>query len=167
MSEFAQKHIPALRKDVRDDLYEVFKKEFESDQAEIMERTSTRWLKSIADTYADYGTREERLAALLVSLLVDCQRMAWSGDKPTHQQASMPQGLTTIPSQCDSLRNLFGRIRREIAFSPPLLALFKEVATRLLEEDSTLLGRMVGVSPDFREATLGATPINPQRKPGE
>jgi len=110
------------------------------------EGTDTRWLISICDTYADYGEPMERLAAMLVVLLVNWEKMAWSlrlvcdGAPPSpaereHCQADLWDGVTSLHLRsrgCDMPENMFRRLRHALVAIPPLARIFRTVADRLL-----------------------------------
>jgi hypothetical protein len=114
--------------------------------------TDTRWLVSVCDTYADYGEPVEQAAAMLVVLLINWEKMAWSlrlvcggafpaPAEPEDCLADLWDGVTSLHLRsrgCDMPENMFRRLRHALIPVPVIARIFREVAARLVDaEDAT------------------------------
>ncbi len=99
----------------------------ESDLSKI----SLRWLKSTADSYADHGTKEERLGGLIISMFSTCFKIADSGNG-----GELYDGVMNLSTHDDTMGNLLHRVRRELPAN--LQDLWEEVLTRTAEQSPTI-----------------------------
>lgn len=95
----------------------------ETIQESNLSKTDLRWLKSIADCYADHGDKELRLAALIISTFATCFKVADSGGGGV-----LYDGVMSLSTHDDTMSNLLFRIRRELPRE--LTGLWDEIKTR-------------------------------------
>ena len=109
--------------------------------------SDTRWLVSVCDTYADFGEPLEQAAAMLIVLLVNWEKMAWSlrlvceagpprPAEPDDCQAPLWDGVSSLHLRsrgCDMPENMFRRLRHALIPVPVLARIFQEVAGRLVD----------------------------------
>ncbi len=134
----------------------------------LLDHLNTRWLVSICDTYADHGTREERLAAISLTVLVNVVKLAeterlLTGDDrestPEEREAFLSgfphplwDGVTSyLVESGDMPRNLFNRLRDTLVEAPPFDAIGETILQRLKETDGHLMARMGMLNPRFWE----------------
>jgi hypothetical protein len=123
---------------------------------------STRWIVSIADTYADHGTLEERSNGMLVSLMNNWEKFAWSvrymygvpdkakmimpirreGDPPHVGRRILWRGVMvfSLGPKADMHVNLVRRMRHCLRDTPVLDTLFCESLQRMLDAEGSTLG---------------------------
>jgi len=114
----------------------------------IVERYSSRWLVSICDTYADYGSTEERAYAMMIVSFVNFERMVitlnggWKGsvgDKEPFNKEIWDE-VRSISCHGDAPVNWFGRLEETLLkHKNPFWHIFKEIKREmLLNPHSTL-----------------------------
>lgn len=138
---------------------------------DVISSYNTKWLVSICDTYADYGTDIERRNALYVTWLVAMSRLADSlmavhdidlnSLQLQHLQSKRVQLYDGIKSlhfnRQDTLLNLAKRTKKNMSETPALLSIYKEVNSRMKVNSFTLskfielTGRPSHVLPDNPE----------------
>lgn len=126
---------------------------------------STRWLVSLADTFADYGEPSERASAMLIVVLANVTRLAETErlflndaqiDPDRRETFVMPgtplwDGMVSYAIRHGDMPiNMWTRIRKLLADSPILLFIFETVLARLREND-TLIARLGALNPNFFE----------------
>ena len=123
----------------------------EGDVEAVCRGSDTRWLVSICDTYADFGDPVERAGAMLVVLLANWEKCAWTLRNLTgagtprmpeaeDRNAPLWDGVASIDllnRTYDMPRNLFGRLRRALSPAPHLQRIFQEVAWRMADADGS------------------------------
>ncbi len=113
----------------------------------------TRWLVSVADTFADYGNNTEQRNALYISLIANFEKL-WATNllmydlKLNKERLSRLKNNEVIPlwdgmysfniNRGDMTRNLFGRLFEFQAETPVLEKILMTVLTRLKDNDTTL-----------------------------
>lgn len=121
----------------------------EADVDAFCEGSDTRWLVSVCDTYADYGEPLEQAAAMLIVLLVNWEKLAWSlrlvsNPEPPRQaepedcQTPLWDGVASLHLRsrgCDMPENLFRRLRHALIPVPHLARIFQSVGSRLIDAD--------------------------------
>jgi len=125
---------------------------------DIIAELSVRWLVSICDTFADYGTEIERRNALLVSMFINMLRIAEavgaiSGPfQPTRvgevrsTRIEFFDGVMMFDiDRQDTYLNLCKRMARLMKDTPFLLAVWNEVLVRIHKEDNSI-SRLRGIS---------------------
>lgn len=113
----------------------------------------TRWLVSIADTYADYGNDIEKRNALYISMLVNFEKLSATRlliyDLTINKiRLELLKKNRVIPlwdgmysfnvNRGDMSMNLFYRIRTVLEDTPFLKLIFEEVLNRLLRNETVL-----------------------------
>jgi len=124
---------------------------------------STRWLVSIADTFADYGTGSERANAMIIVVLTNVTKLAETErlilkDKEVDFQRQMKfatpgtqlwDGMTSYAlKQGDMPKNMWTRVRALMSETPTLSFIFETVLSRMATND-TLIGRLAALNPNF------------------
>lgn len=120
----------------------------------ICKSLNTRWLISICDTYADYGSPIEARNALIVSVLVNMEKLGQTQrllqkdstidtGKMKYYKNSKPiylwDGMTSFNiNNGDLTKNLFRRMDSLIKYSPEIYMIFKTLIHRLAKEDTIL-----------------------------
>lgn len=124
----------------------------ESNVETITKDFSSRWLVSICDTYADYGTDIERRNAFMVSLFVNMIRMADTveylnkGRKSNrrikqlkNEQIPLYDGLMTLHlDRQDTCLNLSKRMIALLKETPLFLTVYKSIVMRALNSKNLL-----------------------------
>lgn len=120
---------------------------------EVCDGLSTRWLVSVCDTYVDLGTPVERRNAMLISLLVNMEKVAQSFlmwrvnyDNPfivpaehAPRKLRLWDGMTGMHMEIgDVTNNMFRRMRTLLQETPHLEAIFHEVLRRIAAHDTVL-----------------------------
>jgi len=114
---------------------------------------SSRWLISVCDTFADYGTPVERRNALLLSMFVNMIRVAdtyrYLLDPAVNRarqtelstgQVSLYDGLVTLHlDRQDTCLNLSKRLVRVLEETPFFLSAYHILVKRMMQADSLLL----------------------------
>jgi hypothetical protein len=124
---------------------------------------STRWLVSIADTFADHGYPIERGNAMAIVVLANVTRLAETErlylndaaiDRTRLEEFAMPvkplwDGIVNYAvKHGDMPLNMWTRMRSVLTETPTLLSVFEAVLSRLLAND-TLIGRLAPLNPNF------------------
>jgi len=126
---------------------------------DLLASVSLRWLVSMCDTYADYGTPIERRNALLVSLFVNLIRVSDTLRKAERReeipamievlkttQLPLYDGLKTLSlAKQDTCLNLAKRLIRVLQETPFFLAVYQKAVRESLAHDS-LLGTFARLS---------------------
>jgi hypothetical protein len=130
---------------------------------DLLDSFSTRWLVSIADTFADHGSGLERSNAMIVVVLTNMTKLAeterlilndTSVDPPRLAKFTTPgtplwDGMTSYGlAYGDMPQNMWTRIRVLMAETPVLSFIFEIVFARLVAND-TLIGRLAALNPRF------------------
>lgn len=124
----------------------------ESNVEQIAEVFSSRWLISICDTYADFGSAVEKRNAFIISLLVNMIRVSdtirYLYENPKNpdrvrelknSQVPLYDGLVTLHlDRQDTCLNLSKRIIRLLTETPVLLRIYETVIDRALRSASLL-----------------------------
>lgn len=116
---------------------------FEQNTDYFCKHLNTRWLVSVADTYADYGTPEQRLAALITVNTITFDKMACAWDfacgcpsaKQLPRQPKMYDGIVCIVqgTRADAHRNLLRRNAKALACCPSMFKLWKACMLGMLK----------------------------------
>ncbi len=133
----------------------------------LLRHLNTRWLVAVCDTYADHGNREQRIAALSLSMLINLTKLAETErlllhdteyDKNAEDQFqqgfphSLWDGVTSyLIDTGDMPRNMFARLRSSLAEITPLDAIGDCLINRLQNAPSTMLSRLSVHNPRFWE----------------
>ena len=130
---------------------------------ELLGSLSTRWLVSIADTFADHGVHPERGNAMVIVVLVSVTRMSETerlylkdpGIDQSRQDACAMAGTPLWDGMVnygikhgDMPINMWTRIRTLMTETPTLSFIFETVLARLAAND-TLIGRLAALNPNF------------------
>ena len=128
----------------------------------LLRPLSSRWLVSVADTFADHGVNPERGNAMMIVILANMTRLAETERRclrdasvdPVRQEACVLPGplwdglVGYAIKHGDMPINMWTRIRAILAETPTLAFIFETVLERLVAND-TLLGRMAALNPNF------------------
>lgn len=155
----------------------VFKNLIESNLEQICSELDTRWLVSVADTYADYGTPVEKRNALYISMIANFEKL-WATNllmydlKLNKVRLEKLKNNETIPlwdgmysfniNRGDMTRNLFGRLFDFQKETPVLEKVLETVLERMQNNDTTLAnlskyhGRLI-TPPPKRSIVKGVT----------
>jgi hypothetical protein len=151
--EEAQALIVALRRGVETDANWAALRSLVSGRIDdVCAGFDTRWLVSVCDTYADFGDAIERRNAMLVSTLVNMEKLAqtyvrWSQGYPRriatpdgpHDKARLWDGMTSMRLDIgDASNHLFGRLDALLAETPDLHRIYETVVRRIAEGDTVL-----------------------------
>jgi hypothetical protein len=130
---------------------------------ELLRSLSTRWLISIADTYADHGDHCEPGNAMVIVVLASVTRMAETErlylkdstvDQARQDECVMPgtplwDGMVGYAiKHGDMPINMWTRIRSLLVDTPILSRVFEIVLARMVAND-TLIGRLAALNPNF------------------
>jgi hypothetical protein len=130
---------------------------------ELLRPLSTRWLVSIADTFADHGVHPERGNAMAIVMLANITRMAETErlylKDPSVDQARQDECVIPDTPLWDGMVgyaikhgdmpiNMWTRIRALMVETPTLSFIFETVLARLAAND-TLIGRLAALNPNF------------------
>jgi len=125
----------------------------EGELAAVLRQLDSRWLVSICDSYADHGDPVSSRNALLISTFVTWERLAathalWDRpDRGTLRVEGPPpadnlplwDGLLTVHlRRGDTVNNLLVRSGRLLADTPHLLAIWRELLSRIRSHDTLL-----------------------------
>jgi hypothetical protein len=156
-------HIIRLRRGRRED-WPFFAKDVDEHLHEICDLVNTRWLVSILDTYADHADPVTRRNAMLVSLLVTWEKLAWTAqlttpttgasvDPASLERLATPQplwdGMETlvISPGANAHTNLFQRLRAMLWETPIVALVFATIMERMEATPGTVLGRLHRIHP--------------------
>lgn len=128
----------------------AFKNNVEKNIERIVENWNSRWMLSIVDTYADYGTQLEQATSTLISAFFNNMRMMDSylmlldkkefNDELWHniKQEPLWDGFLTFNLRYgDTMINLYKRMQRTIDRTPLLKSIFEELLQRAVEHTNT------------------------------
>jgi hypothetical protein len=130
---------------------------------ELLQPFSTRWLVSVADTFADHGNHPERGNAMIIVVLASVTRMAeterlYLNDASVNQSRQDSCVMSSTPlwdgmvgyliKQGDMPINMWTRIRALMVDTPILSFIFETVLARMAAND-TLIGRLAALNPNF------------------
>ncbi len=128
----------------------------EGDLDAVCTELNTRWLVSLCDTYVDFGEPIEQRNAMLVSMLVNWEKVAqsyvlWKSnyegslEVPEHHEPRklfLWDGMTSFHLEIgDVTNNLFARTQRLLAETPQIERIYRTVLERI-EKDETILGTL-------------------------
>ena len=140
------------RKNIKDN-WQKFKYLVENDPDFTCSALNTRWLVSVADTFADYGDELERRNALYISMLANFEKLAATRLlmydltintqklKKLKKNFNVPlwDGMHSFNiNRGDMMNNLFFRIRRMMKETPVLADIFETVLNRMITNDTVL-----------------------------
>lgn len=123
---------------------------------EICKQLNARWLVSICDTYADFGTEIEKRNAFLISMLVNFEKVAqsyayWRLGYPEtldvtgpmeHRKIPLWDGMTSFHLVIgDVTNNMFGRLTELLKETPVFEKIFKRIVQGLATQE-TILGTL-------------------------
>lgn len=130
---------------------------------DLLRSFTTRWLVSVADTFADYGRGPERANAMIVVILANVTKLAETErrflkdpgiDHRRQEELATPgtplwDGMDSYAiKQGDMPNNMWTRVRTVMADTPALSFIFETVLSRMLACD-TLIGRLAELNPNF------------------
>jgi len=146
-----------LRRGVRPEAsFKCLKQLVEGNLNLALSQLNTRWLISVCDSYADHGDNVESRNALLISSFLNWERLAetylrWSDpglqslkvDHPVPlQNEPLWDGLITVHlRRGDTVNNLLIRYARVLRPTPVLLAIWRELLSRI-RANNTLLAAL-------------------------
>ncbi len=136
--------------------WETFRSLVEGDTERLCSGLNTRWLISVCDTYVDLGNEMERRNAMLITVLVNMEKVGQSyvnwrvnydapfdvppGNEP--RKIKLWDGMTSMHLVIgDVTNNMFRRMEMLLADTGHLLRIYHEVLSRIAEHD-TILGTM-------------------------
>ena len=115
----------------------------------FIDQLSSRWLVSVTDTVADYGSPIERANAILISSVFVITTLGDSyidivNDNTIDESKVAPfkyyelwDGFIAVNMQCaDTATNLFRRVRKSLQETPSLLKIWDTLVERLLDDDN-------------------------------
>jgi len=133
--------------------WELFQKLISENIEEICNSFNTRWLVSIADTYADYGNEIESRNAMLISVILNMEKL-WATNLLIYDVTLNKNYLQKLQSnrviplwdgiysfninKGDMTGNLFGRIDRLMNDTPVIKKIYVTVLKKLKENDTVL-----------------------------
>jgi len=141
-----------LRRNLKpDESWKMLRDLLENNLDLCLKNFNTRWLISICDTYADYGTPQERANAMLISTVVNMVKLIETirlvGKNPEldwqkvgrQKSRRLWNGVTTFNIvRGDMTRNLFSRINACFTETPVLEEIWFAVYKRLQTHDNIL-----------------------------
>ncbi|PLX82831.1 MAG: hypothetical protein C0617_13245 [Desulfuromonas sp.] len=144
--------ISALRNSVAvDQNWPAFRKLIENNLEDIVSTFSIRWLVSVCDTYADYGSGEQKRNALLISMFVNMLRMADTAffvssgideenlEKTNDRLVMQYDGVATFAiNRQDVFLNLSKRTMRATKNDPVFGKIWKEIISRIHNYDNAI-----------------------------
>lgn len=153
-----KKLIVALRRKKNPETnWPIFKKFTKKNINIICEDFDTRWLVSIADTYADYGNEIEKRNAMYISLIANFEKL-WATKLLMYDIELNSKKLkklkenTVIPlwdgmysfniNRGDMVNNLFGRLKELMKETPVLNQIYNTVLNRLTIHENSVLGTL-------------------------
>lgn len=148
------RHIVQLRRQIEiEKNWAALKLLLEKYQDVLMEEMDTRWLLSICDTYADFGTELERSGAMIIVAcvnlikLADTERLMLCRDEvdaakiaaQTKEPQPLYDGVTTYLFKTgDMPANMFARINNTLRSSPMLHRIWSTIFQRLQHSENLL-----------------------------
>ena len=146
--------IPHLRRGENvDKHWPIFRSLIENNTERLVSSLNTRWLVSIADTFADYGSEIEKRNAIIISLIANMEKLFatrlllydikldHSKVKEVKRKKVVPlwDGMTSFNiEQGDMTNNLFQRIRSMLTETPALKIIFEKMLERVRQNDTFL-----------------------------
>lgn len=174
------------RKIAFDENIRAFSALWEAEAEFLAHHLSSRWLISACDTFANYGERERRAAAMMLVILVNMTKLAgtericlndetllrekyhflaerYRRKEPVELWDSM---TAYSPYSGDMPRNMFRRMLAVTDAECVMRPIVRALMQRMTEAD-TLLGRLARINPRFLPAELRAPveapPLAPDR----
>lgn len=133
--------------------WQAFQKIIAKNLNQVCSELDTRWLISVADTYADFGSPVEQRNALYISMIANFEKL-WATHllmydlKPNIERTNKLRNNETIPlwdgmysfniNRGDMTRNLFGRLFEFQKETPVLEKILETVLKRMIENETTL-----------------------------
>jgi hypothetical protein len=148
-----------LRRRTHND-WPIFSPAIEEHVGDICRHFNTRWLISVVDTYADYGSAVERGNALCISVIGSWEKLALTErtmsdegenakpapEKLAEMQRPLPlwDGMTTMimTSGANMLPNMFRRINASMCQTPVLQRILLTILQRIESDPSSTLSRI-------------------------
>ncbi len=131
----------------------------------LLQHLSTRWMKSICDSYADHGTREERATALCLVILVNMTVLAeterFMARDPEVDDERLKKLLLDVPAPTwegmrlyyvesgDMPRLMFGRLQRILTGKEPFASIGRRIIERIRESGGNMIARLEKMNPRF------------------
>ena len=153
-----EESIQRMRRHERPDVFDAFTLSVKRRGEQICREYSSRWLQSILDTYADYG----HPGALAVSVMMTMEKLSMTQETDRKHQRHLWDGLMSIPPSCDSMKGMFRRMSWALRDSPELLAIFKELVSRMLQHEPSLIARWAAMKGEDSLALDLASIDNPE-----
>lgn len=138
--------------------WQTFKQLVEKNLELVCDELDTRWLVSVADSYADYGNPVEQRNALYISMIANYEKL-WATNllmydlKLNKERLDKLKNNETIPlwdgmysfniNRGDMTRNLFGRLF-EFQKETPVLEKILETVLQRMQENNTTLSNLAG-----------------------
>jgi hypothetical protein len=149
IQEEVHRRVKHLRRNHDVDAWEKFRTWIERDPELICKNINTRWMVSILDTYADYGTDIERACAMIAVSFTNSVKLSstlWRHAKPkiTKQPQDLWNGMRTFSSgeNGDMVRNLFRRNAAIMDCAPTIKYIFGMILQRMFSNKITILGAL-------------------------
>lgn len=133
--------------------WQTFQKIIEGNLEKVCNELDTRWLISVTDTYADYGSPIEQRNALYISMIANFEKL-WATNllmydlKSNRERTDKLLNNEIIPlwdgmysfniNRGDMTRNLFGRLFEFQKETPVLEKILETVLQRMMENETTL-----------------------------
>jgi len=132
---------------------------------DLLRAFSTRWLVSIADTYADHGADSERANAMIIVMLANVTKLAETerlylkdvGIDPKRQGECIMAGtplwdgmVSYAIKHGDMPINMWMRVRAILVDTPTLSSIFETVLSRMLA-GNTVIGRLAPLNSNFHQ----------------
>jgi hypothetical protein len=152
-----KQRIIKLRKHLgNDDDWINFKKDIENHLNYICHHLSIRWLVSIAETYIEYGTDLEKSNAMLLSFLVNWEKI-WHTINYHHNQSASPyigmympvtanfgdkEFTQTLNVICDTRNIFFNHLRQCFEKTPIIHSLFNKTLFSFMKWEDFSLNKL-------------------------
>ena len=134
-------------------MFSAFEMKLERNLDWVCRSMSLRWIVSICDTYADYGTPKQQALALTVVTMVNTERFSWGAilrekESRRNRKRIMFDGLNVpgFDSSQDTSSNWARRMGRICRGEPVLAALFIHAVGVFLKTEGTGIGEYNRVS---------------------
>jgi hypothetical protein len=123
----------------------------EENQSLVLQKLSLRWLKSICDTYVDFGDATESGNALAITMFINMLRFAETGrfirgaidpeklKAAKSERFELYEGLKTLKiDDQDTLLNVSKRMKKRLKGSGLMEAIWSEVLRRVHQNQSAV-----------------------------
>lgn len=131
--------------------WKSFRSIVEANEDEIVANFSIRWLRSICDTYADFGDALERRDALAISVFINMVRLAETVryirgpviperlEETQSDRVALYEGLSTFSiNKQDVFLNVAKRMARQLQGTGLMEKIWREVIKRFLQGDNVI-----------------------------